>query len=128
MTKQRGVSKTTTSEKKEKAIQMMSQGKYKDYEVAEACHISARSLSRWKNEDEEFRQALKDACFFNVFEAVPYALRRMRSLLNSKNEMVAYMAAKDILDRAGLTEKNASIVSVNENERVVIINDTRKAD
>ena len=39
--------------------------------------------------------------------AAPKAFRKQLSLLNSKNEMVAHLAAKDILDRAGFqpTEK-----------------------
>ena len=34
--------------------------------------------------------------------AAPKAFRKQEKLLNSKNEMVAYLAAKDLMDRAGL--------------------------
>ena len=33
--------------------------------------------------------------------AAPKAFRKQLSLLNSKNDMVAHLAAKDIMDRAG---------------------------
>ena len=39
--------------------------------------------------------------------SAPRAFRKQLSLLNSKNDMVAHLAAKDILDRSGFvpTEK-----------------------
>ena len=33
--------------------------------------------------------------------AAPKAFRKQMALLNSKNDMVAHLAAKDIMDRAG---------------------------
>ena len=46
--------------------------------------------------------------------AAPKAFRKQEKLLNSKNEMVAYLAAKDLMDRAGLNPIERIEANVND--------------
>ena len=86
---------------KEKALEILVSGEYSSYEeVAQRLKISAKTLYNWRNEDEfadEYDRRIK----IKIGGAAAKALRKQEKLLTSKNDMVAHLAAKDILDRAG---------------------------
>lgn len=84
-----------------RAIEMLVKGDKKDSEIAEALAIGARTLSRWKNEDAEFKKEYVLQMNRSLNYASAKAFRKQVALLNSESDMVAHLAAKDILDRGG---------------------------
>lgn len=86
---------------KEKALEILVSGEYSSYEeVAQRLQISAKTLYNWRNE-EEFADEYDRRIKIKIGGAAAKALRKQEKLLASKNDMVAHLAAKDILDRAG---------------------------
>lgn len=84
-----------------KAIEMLIKGDKKDSEIAEALAIGARTLSRWKNEDAEFKKEYVLQMNRSLNYTAAKAFKKQVALLNSKNDMVAHLAAKDLMDRGG---------------------------
>ncbi len=103
-----------------KCIEMMASGEKTQKEMAKALNVSEATICNWKKDAEfmdEYNTALKDS----IREVAAKAFKTQIKLLTAKSEMVRYMAAKDILDRAGFkaTEK----LDINSNVGVTIIDD-----
>lgn len=90
-----------------KALELMISGTMTDKEVAEAINVAPKTICEWKKSNREFQDEYNGLMRSSLQYAAPKAFRKQMSLLNSKNDMVAHLAAKDIMDRAGFnpTEK-----------------------
>lgn len=95
----------------------MVQGELTDKEIAEAINISPKTICEWKKNNEEFRREYNRMIRSSLQYAAPKAFRKQETLLNSKNEMVAYLAAKDLMDRAGLNPIEKIEANVNDTTR-----------
>ena len=87
--------------KQVKCLQMMIQGDKTDREIAQAINITPKTICEWKKNCKEFQDEY-NALMRNALQyAAPKAFRKQMELLKSRNDMVAHLAAKDIMDRAG---------------------------
>ena len=86
---------------------MMLQPKIKGKELAEALGVTEKTISQWKHKDTEFQSEYNALVKSKIQYAASQALEKQIQLLDSKNDMVAHLAAKDLIDRAGFnpTEK-----------------------
>ena len=84
-----------------KCLQLMVQGEMTDKAIAEAINVSQKTICDWKKNCKEFQDEYNSLMRGCLQYAAPKAFRKQMSLLNSKNDMVAHLAAKDIMDRAG---------------------------
>ena len=89
--------------KQQKALELMVKGSMTDTDIAKECNISRKTLIDWKKNNKEFQDEYNLLMRNALQYAAPKAFRRQMSLLNSRNDMVAHLAAKDIMDRAGFT-------------------------
>lgn len=79
---------------------MLDNPKMKMQDIAKELNVTPKTISTWKKE-EEFK-AEYDSNFRQKLQyASARAFRKQIDLLDSPNEMVAYLASKDIMDRAG---------------------------
>lgn len=79
---------------------MLDNPKMKMQDIAKELNVTPKTISEWKK-NEEFK-AEYDANFRQKLQyASARAFRKQIDLLDSPNEMVAYLASKDIMDRAG---------------------------
>ncbi len=90
-----------------KCLELMIQGNMTDKEIAESINVAQKTICEWKKNNKEFQDEYNSLMRGSLQYAAPKAFRKQLSLLNSKNDMVAHLAAKDIMDRAGFspTEK-----------------------
>lgn len=93
--------------KQAKCLELMVSGTMTDKEIAEAINVTQKTICEWKKKNKEFQDEYNALMRGHLQYAAPKAFRKQLSLLNSKNDMVAHLAAKDIMDRAGFvpTEK-----------------------
>lgn len=84
-----------------KCLELMIQGTMTDKEIAEAINVTQKTICEWKKKNEEFQNEYTALMRNSLQYAAPKAFNKQMSLLKSKNDMVAHLAAKDILDRAG---------------------------
>lgn len=84
-----------------KCLELMIQGTMTDKEIAEAINVTQKTICEWKKKNEEFQNEYTALMRSSLQYAAPKAFNKQMSLLKSKNDMVAHLAAKDILDRAG---------------------------
>lgn len=84
-----------------KCLELMVQGTMTDKEIAEAINVTQKTICEWKKKNEEFQNEYTALMRNSLQYAAPKAFRKQMSLLASKNDMVAHLAAKDIMDRAG---------------------------
>lgn len=87
--------------KQVKCLELMIQGEMTDKEIAHAINITQKTICDWKKNSEEFQNEYNKLMRGSLQFAAPKAFRKQMALLNSKNDMVAHLAAKDIMDRAG---------------------------
>lgn len=87
--------------KQKKCLELMIQGTMKDKEIAEAINVSQKTICDWKKNCKEFQDEYNSLMRSSLQYAAPKAFRKQIALLDSKNDMVAHLAAKDIMDRAG---------------------------
>ena len=80
---------------------MMQNPKVKGKDLAALLNVSEKTISQWKNKNEEFQQEYNALVRSKIQYAATQALGKQISLLDSKNDMVAHLAAKDLMDRAG---------------------------
>lgn len=80
---------------------MMLNPKYKGKELAEALGVTEKTISQWKHKNEEFQAEYNSLVRSKIQYAASQALEKQIQLLDSKNDMVAHLAAKDLVDRAG---------------------------
>lgn len=80
---------------------MMQDPKIKGKDLAVALNVSEKTISQWKNKNTEFQDEYKSLVRSKIQYAATEALETQIKLLQSKNDMVAHLAAKDLMDRAG---------------------------
>lgn len=89
--------------KQVKALELMLEHpKMKMGEIAKELNVTPKTISTWKKE-EEFRDAYDTNFRQKLQYASARAFKKQVDLLESPNEMVAYLASKDIMDRAGFS-------------------------
>lgn len=93
--------------KQAKCLELMIQGTMTDKAIAESINVSQKTICDWKKNNTEFQDEYNSLMRSSLQYAAPKAFRKQMALLDSKNDMVAHLAAKDIMDRAGFqpTEK-----------------------
>ena len=79
---------------------MLDHPKMKMKDIAEELKVTPKTISMWKKE-EEFRNEYDTNFRLKLQYASARAFKKQVELLDSANEMVAYLASKDIMDRAG---------------------------
>lgn len=84
-----------------KCLQLMIKGDKTDKDICEEINIAQKTLCDWKKNCKEFQDEYNSLMRKSLQYAAPKAFKKQMSLLNSKNDMVAHLAAKDIMDRAG---------------------------
>lgn len=96
---------------------MLSNPKIKGRELAEALNVTEKTISQWKHHDAEFQIEYKALVDSKLQYAATQALEKQITLLDSSNDMVAHLAAKDLLDRSGFkpTEKIEQAVDMELN-------------
>ena len=87
--------------KQVKCLELMIQGDMTDKDIAEAIDVAQKTICDWKKNCKEFQDEYNSLMRRSLQYAAPKAFRKQMSLLDSKNDMVAHLAAKDIMDRAG---------------------------
>ena len=87
--------------KQMKCLELMISGVKTDKEIAEAINVSQKTICEWKKNNADFQAEYNSLMRSSLQYAAPKAFRKQVSLLDSKNDMVAHLAAKDIMDRAG---------------------------
>lgn len=88
------------SSKQKKCIELMASGEFTQKEIANKINITEKTICTWKK-DKEFMSELDELVRISIQSLAAKAFRTQTNLLNAKSEMVRYMVAKDILDRAG---------------------------
>ena len=87
--------------KQVKCLEMMLDNpKMKMKDIAAELNVTPKTISMWKRE-EEFRAEYDTSFRLKLQYASAKAFNTQIKLLDSPNEMVAYLSAKDIMDRAG---------------------------
>lgn len=86
-----------------KCLEMMIHGDMTDKQIAEAINITQKTIIEWKKRNKEFQDEYNALMRNSLQYAAPKAFRKQLALLESKNDMVAHLAAKDIMDRAGFS-------------------------
>ena len=84
-----------------KCLELMIKGEMTDKEIAKAINISQKTICDWKKNCKEFQDEYNSLMRRSLQYAAPKAFRKQMALLNSESDMVAHLAAKDIMDRAG---------------------------
>ena len=87
--------------KQVKCLELMIQGNMTDKKIAESINITQKTICDWKKNNKEFQDEYNSLMRSSLQYAAPKAFRKQMALLDSKNDMVAHLAAKDIMDRAG---------------------------
>lgn len=93
--------------KQVKCLELMIKGEMTDCQIAKEINITQKTIIEWKKRNKEFQDEYNALMRNSLQYAAPKAFRKQMALLDSKNDMVAHLAAKDIMDRAGFqpTEK-----------------------
>lgn len=73
-------------------------------QIAKEIQISENTISEWKK-DKEFKNEIQIQMRENFGSLAVEAQKKLKKLLNSKNEYIQIQAVKDILDRAGYKPK-----------------------
>lgn len=109
------------TKKQQKVLELSFETDLGREQIASQVGVSSRTVSRWRNENEDFAEAEKQYARKTITNATSKALGTMIGLLNARSEMVRFNAAKDLLDRAGFapTEK----VDLNGNDINIKIGD-----
>ena len=80
---------------------MMQNPQIKGKDLAIALKVSEKTISQWKNQNTEFQDEYNALVRSKIQYAASKALGKQINLLDSRNDMVAHLAAKDLMDRAG---------------------------
>ena len=80
---------------------MMQNPKISGKELAETLNVTEKTISQWKNKNTEFQDEYNTLVRSKIQYAATQALEKQIDLLKSRNDMVAHLAAKDLMDRAG---------------------------
>ena len=87
--------------KQVKCLELMIQGHMTDKDIAKAINITQKTICDWKKNCKEFQDEYNALMRSALQYAAPKAFRKQMALLESDSDMVAHLAAKDIMDRAG---------------------------
>lgn len=92
--------------KQKKCLELLVNGEMSQKEIAEQIKVSEQTICNWKK-NSEFVAEYEDLMRVCIQSFAAKAFQTHKKLLSAKSEMVRYMTAKDILDRAGFkpTEK-----------------------
>lgn len=80
---------------------MMMNPKISGKDLSIALNVTEKTISQWKNKNEEFQNEYNTLVRSKIQYAATQALGKQIELLQSRNDMVAHLAAKDLMDRAG---------------------------
>ena len=96
-----------------------SQEKLTDSQIAKKIGVAQKTICDWKKNNKEFQDEYDREFRQRMKFAASKAFKKQCALLDSRNDMVAHLAAKDIMDRAGFnpTEK----VDVNADLSPIVI-------
>lgn len=103
-----------------KCLEMMIRGDMTDKEIAESINITQKTICEWKKKNKEFQDEYNSLMRNSLQYAAPKAFRKQMSLLDSRNDMVAHLAAKDIMDRAGFNPTDKIEQQVDMDLNIVI--------
>lgn len=83
------------------------QEKLSESQMAKKIGVSRKTVWLWKTEDKEFQDEYDREFRRRMKYAASKAFNKQCNLIDSRNDMVAHLACKDIMDRAGFnpTEK-----------------------
>lgn len=99
--KEKGVSIMLKPKQVECLKLMMQNPKISGKELSEALNVTEKTISQWKNRNTEFQNEYNTLVRSKIQYAATQALGKQIDLLQSRNDMVAHLAAKDLMDRAG---------------------------
>lgn len=108
--------------KQKRCIELMAAGDRTQRQIAEILHVSEATICNWKKNENfkaEYTLTLKE----NMKDVAAKAFNTMMGLLRAKSEMVRFLAAKDILDRAGFKADDNINISL---EPVTITDDLKE--
>lgn len=88
------------SPKQAKCLELMAEGNLMDKEIAAIVKVTQQTICNWKK-DKEFKKAYNEFVQNRIQFAASKAFKKQERLLESKVDMVAHLAAKDLMDRAG---------------------------
>jgi len=111
--------------KQKKCLELMALGELSQREIAEQIKVTEQTICNWKK-DAEFTNELDRLIRISIQSLAAKAFKTQTSLLNAKNEMVRFLAAKDILDRAGF--KATDKLNIQGSIPVVIMDDLGDED
>lgn len=83
-----------------KCIELMVNENRTQKDIAKEINVAEKTISAWKK-NEDFIKAYDDAIKSALRYASAKALKKQIRLIDSKNQQIAHLAAKDILDRGG---------------------------
>ena len=86
--------------KQKKCLELMALGEFSQKEIANQIKVTEQTVSNWKK-NEEFMNEYNSLVKLSIQSLAAKAFKTHTSLLKARSEMVRYMVAKDILDRAG---------------------------
>ena len=100
---------------------MMENPKISGKDLSIALNVTEKTISQWKNKNEEFQNEYNTLVRSKIQYAATKALGKQIELLDSRNDMVAHLAAKDIMDRAGFQPTDT--IELKGGTKVVIVDD-----
>lgn len=92
------------NEKQKKCIMLMITSGKTQKQIAKEIQISENTISEWKK-DKDFKNEMQVQMKENFGSLAVEAQKKLKKLLNSKNENIQIQAVKDVLDRAGYKPK-----------------------
>ncbi len=100
---------------------MMENPKISGKDLSLALNVTEKTISQWKNKNEEFQNEYNTLVRSKIQYAATKALGKQIELLDSRNDMVAHLAAKDLMDRAGFQPTDT--IELKGGAKVVIVDD-----
>ncbi len=88
------------SAKQKKCLEHMVLGELSQKQIAEQINVAEKTICEWKK-NSEFMEELDTLIKLSIRSLAAKAFNTHKKLLDAKSEMVRYMVAKDVLDRAG---------------------------
>lgn len=86
-----------------KCIQLMVYTDMQKQEIAEELDVANNAISRWMNR-EDFQEELRNEMHRGFNSLAIKARRKLEKLIDSKNDVVALGACKEVLNKAGYME------------------------
>ena len=86
-----------------KCIQLMVYTDMQKQEIAEELVVANNAISRWMNR-EDFQEELRNEMHRGFNSLAIKARRKLEKLIDSKNDVVALGACKEVLNKAGYME------------------------